>query len=116
MLRHLQNLNELVIYASISCGAAFFARIFPAFHYPILLVRIGLIGYCIYVIAWTEGNKVLAILLSGALILGMLGGNWDWLEIYLSFNQDSIGRYVSIAICIPLAILGMVIYGKASQK
>jgi hypothetical protein len=116
MLRHLQNLNELVIYASVSCGVAFIGRIFPAFHFPILLLRLGVFGYCLYVIAGTEGNKVLASLLAGALLLGMVGGNWDWLEVYLRFNQELIGRYLTIITSLLVAILGIVIYGKASKK
>ncbi len=116
MLRHLQNLNELVIYASISCGAAFMGRIFPAFYYPILLLRLGVFAYCLYVIAATENNKELAIILGGALALGMIGGNWDWLEVYLRFNQELISRYVTLITCLLVATIGICIYGKASKK
>jgi hypothetical protein len=116
MLRHLQNLNELVIYASISCGAAFIGRIFPAFYFPILLLRLGIFGYCVYIIAGTEGNKELAIVLGGALALGLIGGNWDWIEIYLRFNQEFIGRVLSIVFCLAAVILGVVLYGKAGKR
>lgn len=116
MLRHLQNLNELVIYASISCGAAFIGRIFPAFHSPILLLRLGVFGYCVFVIAKAEGNRELAIVLSGALVIGMIGGNWDWLEIYLQFNQELLSRYLTILICCMILVLGVLLYGKVSKK
>jgi hypothetical protein len=120
MLRHLQNLNELVIYASISCGLAFIARLFPAFYFPILLLRIGVLGYCLYVVAGAEGNRELAITLGGAMFLGMIGGNWDWLEVYLRFNQRVVGQYLSIITFTLLAVLGLTLYlknnGKTSQK
>lgn len=116
MLRHVQNLNELVVYASISCGAAFVARLYPAFHYPIFLVRVGVVAYCFVIISSAEGNKHLAFMLSGALLLGMLGGNWDWIEIYLKFNQDIVGRYLSLLIFGVLLIMGVVYYAKPRKK
>jgi hypothetical protein len=116
MLRHLQNLNELVIYAAISCGAAFIGRIFPAFYYPILLLRLGVLGYCLYVIGRSEGNRELAFVLGGALLLGMVGGNWDWVEVYLRFNQELIGRWFSIILCLGLAVVGAWLYGTTGKK
>jgi len=116
MLRHLQNLNELVIYASISCGAAFIGRIFPAFYFPILLLRLGVLGYCLYVIGQSEGNKELAIVIGGALLLGMIGGNWDWIEVYLRFNQELIGYWFTIILSLSLAVLRVGIYGTAGKK
>jgi len=80
MLRHLKNANELILYASISCGAAFIGRLYPAFYFPILLLRLGIAGYCLYVIAGAEGNRDFAILLGGALFLGLVGGYWDLIQ------------------------------------
>jgi hypothetical protein len=102
MLRHLKNANELVIYASISCGAAFIGRIFPPFYFPILLLRFAIFGYCIYVIGFTEKNKELAAILGGALFIGMLGGYWDLVEVYLRFD---LAKIVNIVTCISLFIL-----------
>lgn len=98
MLRHLQNINELIIYAAISCGAAFIGRLFPAFYYPIFLLRIGVLAYCALIIFGAEGRKHLALTLSGAMFLGLLGGYWDWIELYLRFNQELIGRYFVVLI------------------
>lgn len=120
MLRHLKNANELILYASISCGAAFIGRMFPAFYFPILLLRLGIAGYCLYVIAGTEGNKELAILLGGALFLGMLGGYWDLIEVYLRYDAPRIISSVMLVACILLTALGIVLHfktnGKASKR
>jgi len=116
MLRHLKNTNELVIYASISCGAAFIGRLFPAFYFPILLLRLGVLGYCLYIIAGTEGNKELAILIGGALFLGMVGGYWDLIEVYLKYDSARIVSAVMIVTCILLATLGIVIQLKTNGK
>lgn len=56
MLRHLKNITELTLYASISCGLAFVGRLFPAFYFPIVLFRLGVIGYCGYVVCYQERN------------------------------------------------------------
>jgi len=120
MLRHLKNANELVLYASVSCGLAFVGRIFPALFFPIVLLRLGILGYCIYVIAGAERNRELAIILGGALFLGMLGGYWDLIEVYLRFDSVRIVSAVTSVICFILIVIGIVIQvktnGKASKK
>lgn len=103
MLRHLKNANELVLYASISCGAAFIGRVFPAFYFPILLIRLAIFGYCVYIIAHTEGNKELAVILGGSLFIGLIGGYWDLIEVYLRFDSGQILTIVSLVF---LAVLG----------
>lgn len=120
MLRHLKNANELALYASLSCGAAFLGRLLPAFYFPVLLLRLGVVGYCIYVIAYTEKNKELAVIIGGSVFLGMLGGYWDLIEVYLLYNLSQIISTVT-AISI-FVLLGLVIYlqitnnGQASKK
>jgi len=116
MLRHLKNANELILYASISCGAAFIGRLFPALYFPILLLRLGVAGYCLYVIAGTEGNKELAVILGGALFLGMLGGYWDLVEIYLRFDSVKIVSTVMLIACFLLTLVGIVIHIKTNGK
>lgn len=116
MLRHLKNTNELVIYASISCSAAFIGRLFPAFYFPILLLRLGVFGYCLYIIAGTEGNKELAILIGSALFLGMIGGYWDLIEVYLLYDSARIVSSVLFVTCIALAIFGVVVHFKTNGK
>ena len=112
MLRHLKNLDELILYASISCGAAFISRLFPAFFFPITFLRMGIFGYCIYIIAGAEKNKELAVTLGGALFLGMIGGNWDYLEVYLRYNQELIARLITVVTIISLITLGLFLYFK----
>lgn len=108
MLRHLKNANELALYASVSCGAAFLGRLLPAFYFPVLLLRLGVVGYCIYVIAYTEKNKELAVILGGAVFLGALGGYWDLVEVYLRYNLSQI---VSVITTISIFVLaGLVVY------
>jgi hypothetical protein len=116
MLRHLKNANELVIYASISCGLAFIGRLFPAFYFPIFLLRLGMSGYCLYIIAGSEGNKELAILLGSALILGLLGGYWDLIEVYLRYDASRIVSVLMFVTCILLVVLGIVLHFKTNEK
>jgi hypothetical protein len=119
MLRHLKNLTELTLYASISCGLAFVSRMFPAFHYPLLLLRLGVLGYCAYVIGATENNKELAVIISSALLLGLIGGYWDWIEIYIRFDNQRVMTILSIILLVLLAIPAIVLqvrYGKPNEK
>jgi hypothetical protein len=90
MLRHLRNSQELVLYASLSAGAAFLGRILPPFYFPILLLRLGIFAYCFFIIVKAEGNKELGIVLGSAICLGMLGGYWDLIEIYLRYDLQRI--------------------------
>jgi hypothetical protein len=101
MLRHLKNANELVLYASISCGAAFMSRLLPAFHFPIMLLRLGIFGYCFYIIAHAEGNRELAVILGGSLLIGMVGGYWDLIEVH--------SRYVSATLVLSITLCALAI-------
>lgn len=96
MLRHLKNTNELILYASLSCGAAFVGRLYPAFFFPILLLRIGIFGYCIYVIANLERNREMAVILGSSLLLGLIGGYWDLIEVWLRFDAERITNAISL--------------------
>lgn len=122
MFRHLQNITELILYASVSCGLAFFGRLFPAFYFPIMFLRLGVFAYCAYVIAGCENNRELAFVLGGALFLGLIGGNWDYLEVYFRFNQAYLSKLVMMTFFIFTTLLGSYFYfkgvlnGKASKK
>jgi hypothetical protein len=120
MLRHLKNLNELVLYASFSCGAAYVGRLVPAFYFPILLLRLSIFLYCLYVIASLEKNKELAIILGGALLVGMIGGYWDYIELLIKFDFPKISAFVS-GFLLFVAATAIVIHqlqanGQASKK
>lgn len=101
MLRHLKNANELVLYASVSCGAAYLARLNPPLHFPIMLLRLSVLGYCGYVIAVAEGNKDLAIIVGGSLLIGCIGGYWDLIEIH--------SRYISPQMILTLTATALAI-------
>jgi hypothetical protein len=121
MLRHLKNANELVLYASISCGAAYLARLNPPFHFPIMLLRLGVLGYCLYIIAIAEGNKELAIIVGGSLLIGMIGGYWDLIEVhskYVSPETTLTLTTAALAVLVTLYILNQRSKqdGKASKK
>ena len=122
MFRHLKNITELVLYTSVSCGLAFFGRLFPAFYFPILLLRLGVFGYCAYVIGRAENNRDLAFVLGGAMFIGLIGGNWDWIEVWFRFNQEYVSKLVTVTIFIITTLLGFSLYfrgafnGRASKK
>lgn len=107
MLRHLRNSQELVLYASLSAGAAFLGRILPPFYFPILLLRLGIFAYCFFIIVKAEDNKELGIILGSAIFLGMLGGYWDLIEIYLRYDLQRIMSVVTAIVVFIVA--GMLI-------
>jgi hypothetical protein len=90
MLRHLKNINELIIYSAASCGLSWFSRLNPTFFYVVMLARLSVLAYCIYIVSGIEGNKVFSYCLGAALLLGIIGGYWDVIEIQLRFNAVSI--------------------------
>lgn len=116
MLRHLRNSQELVLYASISCGAAFLGRILPPFYFPILLLRLGIFAYCLFVIANAEGNRELAIIIGSALFIGMLGGYWDLIEIHLRYNLSQVIGTITAIVLFLVAGLVIVYQVKSNGK
>jgi LytS/YehU family sensor histidine kinase len=109
-MRHLKNANELVLYACISCGAAFISRLLPALFFPILLLRLAVFLYCVYVVANLEQNRELALVIGGALFIGMIGGYWDLIEVYLRYDLAVITGFISIALCLLAGLLGVYIH------
>ena len=115
-MRHLKNANELVLYAAISCGCAFIGRLFPPLYFPILLLRLAIFLYCIYVIANLEANRELAVILGCALLIGMIGGYWDLIEVWLRYDLQAIVGLITITLCFIAALLGLFIHLKNSGK
>ncbi len=119
-MRHLKNANELVLYAAISCGAAFIGRLFPALYFPILLLRLAIFLYCVYVIASLEKNRELALIIGSALFIGMIGGYWDLIEIWLRYDLGAIAQLITITLLFIASLFGLFIYMKnnatTSQK
>lgn len=117
MLRHLKNINELIIYSAISCGLSWFSRLNPTFFYVVLLGRLAVLAYCFYIISGVENNKIFSYCLAASLLLGMLGGYWDWLEIQFKFNSVSIisnGLIILVVLLIGIALF--VSYSKGGKK
>ena len=119
-MRHLKNVNELVVYAAISCGVAFIGRLIPAFYFPILLLRLAILLYCLYVVANLENNKELAIIIGVSLFIGMLGGYWDLIEVWIRYDFAAISQIITILLLLIASLLGLYIYargnGKVSEK
>lgn len=92
MYTNLKNLSEFVLWASASCGLAFFVRIVPAFWFPILMLRIGFSLFCLYNIfnAPRKSVKFSFCFIGGAVIFGMLGGYWDYFEVIVKYQQGDI--------------------------
>ena len=119
MLRHLKNANELVLYASLSCGAGFLARLVPAFWVPIMLLRLGICAYCFIILYRAEGQKELAILIGSALSLGYLGANLDLLEIVVRYDlRTLVARVTTVLVFGALAGVGYLQFaqGKNDSK
>lgn len=119
-MRHLKNANELVLYAAISCGVAFIGRLVPAFYFPILLLRLGILFYCLYVIANLEKNREMATIIGSSLFIGMLGGYWDLIEVWLRYDLSAISHLITITLLFIASLLGLYIYvrsnGQTSKK
>lgn len=119
-MRHLKNANELVLYAAISCSAAFIGRLFPPLYFPILLLRLAIFLYCIYVVATLERNRELALVLGCALFIGMIGGYWDLIEVWVRYDFQAISQVITITLLFIAALLGIYLWvksnGQTSQK
>lgn len=114
MLRHLKNLNELALYASISCGLSFFVRLNPSFFYAVLLLRLCVLGYAFYIIAGIEDNQVFGYCLGASVLVGLIGGNWDYLELQLKYNQSHL---ISTALLLAIFLLiALILYQQWGDK
>jgi hypothetical protein len=109
MIRHLSNINELIIYSSLSAGAAIFVRFHPSFYFPVLLLRISLLAYALYVLGSIQQNKPFAYCLLAALTLGLIGGNWDYFELQLLHNQAEFIATASLILAGVIAALAIVL-------
>ena len=114
MLRHLKNFNELVLYASISCGLSFFVRLNPSFFYAVLLLRLCVLAYSFYIIAGIEDNLVFGVCLGASVLVGLIGGNWDWVELQFKYNQSSIISSSLLLAIFPL--IALILYQQWGDK
>ena len=108
MIRHLKNFNELVIYASLSTGLAFFVRYHPSFYFPVLLLRIAVVAYALFVISNIEQNRAFAYALITAMTLGLIGGYWDWIELNFLHNQAQLVAISSIVSALSVGLIAVI--------
>lgn len=106
MLRHLKNFNELVLYASISCGLAFFTRLNPSFFWAILMLRLCVLVYAGYIISYLEDNRIFGWCLGASVLVGLVGGNFDWLQLQFTFNQQAIINTIILIFALPILAFG----------
>lgn len=108
-MRHLGNFNELVFYAALSCLGSFLARTYPGLWVPLVLLRLGVIAYCFWILILGESNKILAGILGTSIFVGAVGGYWDYIEVWLKFDSARVQRIISISFFGLLALSGIAI-------
>ena len=109
MIRHLKNFNELIVYASLSTGLAFFVRFHPNFYFPLLLLRVAVVAYALFVISNIEQNRAFAYALISAMLLGAIGGNWDWIELNFIYNQAQLIILSSIVSALSVGLIAVIL-------
>ena len=112
MVRHLKNFNELVIYASLSTGLAFFVRLYPSFFFPVLLLRLSVVAYALFIIAHVEHNRAFSYSLITAILLGLIGGYWDVVELNFVHNQSQLIAISSIISALSIAVIAVIVLRK----
>lgn len=104
MLIHIKNINELVFYAGISCLIAFATRFYPIFFLPVLLLRICLLIYCIYLAFSVKYRNHIAGIIAIAMVIGWIGGYWDLIELYLRFNSAEFVKNLMLMSVLPIIL------------
>jgi hypothetical protein len=115
MIRHLRNFNELVIYASLSTGLAFFVRLHPSFFFPVLLLRLSVVAYALFILGNIEHNKAFAYALIASIGLGLIGGYWDLIELNFTHNQTQLLALSSIISALSLGLIAVIVLRKYDQ-
>lgn len=107
MVRHLKNFNTLVLYSAISCGVSWFEQLNPFFFYPMVLLRLCILVYTIYVIYNLEDDRIFAVTLLGSVIVGIVGGYWHLIELYIRFDVNKLLMIPVMFLSFPLIIIGL---------
>ncbi len=119
MLRHLKNINELALYAGLSCATAFMVRLNPAFFFPVLLARLAILAYCWYVITNVEQNRVFGAVLGVSILIGWFGGYWDLIEVHLNYKLQEIITNLTLIIAVIIVTFGFYLqwnHGRSQTK
>lgn len=104
MLVHIKNINQLAFYAGISCLIAFATRFYPIFFLPVLLLRICLLFYCIYLGFSVIYRNKIALIIAIAMLIGWIGGYWDLIELYLRFNSAEFVKNLMLMSVLPIIL------------
>lgn len=116
MIHHLKNFNTLVLYSAISCGVSWFEQLNPFFFYPMVLLRLCILVYTIYVIYNLEDNRVFAVTLLCSIFLGIIGGYWHLIELYIKFDVNKLLMIPVMFLSIPLIIFGLWLQFQNNEK
>ena len=73
------------------------------------MLRLSLLGYALYVVGNIQSNRPFAYCLIAALILGWLGGYWDYLELQIVFNQSEFIAACSLILGLVIAAIAVVL-------
>lgn len=105
--RHLRNIDELIFWTSLSCLLSLLGRLSLAFLFPTLLLRVGVGIYVWQVIGKGEGQRLVAGLICGALVIGFIGGTWDGVVYWAGKNFGTVRVFVQLTSCLALIVLGL---------
>lgn len=114
-LIHIKNINELVFYAGISCLIAFATRFYPIFFLPVLLLRICLLFYCIYLAFSIKYRNQIAGIIAIAMLIGWIGGYWDLIELYLRFNSAEFVKNLMLMSVLPIILFTLYLKSNHNQ-
>jgi len=89
MTRTLKNINEFILLASISCGAAFLARVYPVISLPLLIFRVSILAFISYLLC-LEGRREIAVVIGGAILCGWILGYNDFFQLLWQYKQGEI--------------------------
>lgn len=72
-----------------------------------VLLRLCILAYTIYVIYNLEDDRVFATTLLGAVIVGIIGGYWHLIELYIRFDVNKLLMIPVMFLSLPLMIVGL---------
>jgi hypothetical protein len=88
-MRYLKNINEFILMSALSCGVAFLVRLYPPLFWGVFIIRMGLLVFCYYMLH-LEGQRELATIIGGAVLLGWLLGYGDWITLHMKYDPSLI--------------------------
>lgn len=71
----------------------------------ILLLRLCILAYAFYIIGTIEDNKIFGYCLGASVLVGLIGGYYDLMELHIKYNQSQIINILMIVLFIPLIFM-----------